>query len=703
MIDQVTIDRIIDAARIEEVIGEFVTLRKRGINYVGLCPFHDEKTPSFTVSPSKGICKCFSCGKGGNVVHFIMEHEQLSYYDALKWLAKKYNIEIVEKELTVAEQKVQNDRESLFILNEFAKDYYIRTLHEHAEGKSLGLGYFRERGFREDIIRKFQLGFSLGQKDAFTREAIAKGYKKEFLLKSGLSLENERGELHDRYRARVMFPVQTLSGKIVAFGGRILKKDEKTAKYINSPESEIYHKSNELYGIYFAKQAIAKADRCFLVEGYTDVLSMHQAGIENVVASSGTALTHGQIRMIHRFTNNVTVLYDGDAAGIKASLKGINLLLEEGLNIRVLLLPDGDDPDSFAKKHSASEFSEYIKEHETDFIRFKTEILLKDAGDDPVGRAHLIQDVVESIALIADDITRTVYITECSKQLEISEQLLQKEVDKKRLSVARDGSSAYRSGRQQYGVPRFSPGHSLPPQAPWPDQDHGSVPPANFIPDAPPSSPDDYQSFNPDQFPSVEPIDKVSNLENQVNSKMKRLEGNLIRNIIRYGNLPLFKKETIDAGLPAMTVTEFISHELKAESITLENPLYRQILEEAEANIGNKEFKPERHFLNHPDPQISLIAAEMITNPYELSKIYARFQVVVDESDQLDELIPHVVLELKNGILQQIILDIKKKLKVASDTSDDKQVRELSSNLMELQEVKKDIAKHLGERIVVRL
>jgi len=464
MIDQGTIDRIMDAARIEEVVGEFVTLRKRGVNYTGLCPFHDEKTPSFSVSPTKGICKCFSCGKGGNVVHFIMEHEQLSYYEALKWLAAKYHIDIIERELTAAEQKTQSDRESLFILNEFARDYYARTLHEHIDGKSLGLGYFKERGFREDIIRKFQLGFSLDYKDAFTKEALGKGYSKTYLVKSGLSLEGDTGELRDRYRARVMFPVHTLSGKVVAFGGRILKKDEKTAKYINSPESEIYHKSNELYGIYFAKQAIAKHDRCYLVEGYTDVLSMHQAGIENVVSSSGTALTHGQIRMIHRFTDNVTVLYDGDAAGIKASLKGINLLLEEGLNIRVLLLPDGEDPDSFAKKHSATEFIDYLKANETDFIRFKTEILLKDAGDDPVTRAHLIQDIVESIALIDDEITRTVYTTECSRQLGIREQLLQKEVDKKRIQTnneqsRRGAGSNYRGGRYQ-GEPASTP---LPP------------------------------------------------------------------------------------------------------------------------------------------------------------------------------------------------------------------------------------------------
>jgi len=691
MIDQATIDRIIDAARIEEVVGEFVTLRKRGINYTGLCPFHDEKTPSFSVSPTKGICKCFSCGKGGNVVHFIMEHEQLSYFDALKWLAKKYNIDVVEKELTVAEQKAQNDRESLFILNEFARDYYVRTLYEHADGKSLGLGYFRERGFRDDIIRKFQLGFSLDQKEAFTREAISKGYKKDYLVKSGLSLENEQHELRDRYKARVMFPVHTLSGKVVAFGGRILKKDEKTAKYVNSPESEIYHKSNELYGIYFAKQAIAKADRCYLVEGYTDVLSMHQAGIENVVASSGTALTHGQIRLIHRFTDNVTVLYDGDAAGIKASLKGINLLLEEGLNIKVLLLPDGEDPDSFAKKQSATEFAGYLKEHETDFIRFKTEILLKDAANDPVSRAHLIQDIVESIALIADDITRTVYISECSRQLEIREQLLQKEVEKKRLQAFRD-QSPRPSNQQRYGYSRISSGTPLPAPSdtPWPAQDNMPEPPTGFMPDAPPVSPDQYQS--------VMPEDKA--IQSQQSGKLDQLEENLTRNLIRYGNHLIFKKETIDIGLPSMTVTRFITSELKAEGIELQNPLYRQILEESEANLDNEGFRPERHFLNHPNPRISLVAAGMISDPYELSKIHSRFQVVADDATRLDEIIPRVLLELKNGILQQIILKTEQQLKEASLTKNEAQVIELSAHLKELIEVKKDLAKNLGERIV---
>ena len=424
MIDQPTIDRITDAAQIQDVVGDYVTLRKRGVNLLGLCPFHNEKTPSFTVSPAKGIFKCFGCGKGGNSVHFIMEHEQISYYEALKYLARKYNIEVEERELSPEEMAVRNDRESMLLVNEFAQKHFTNTLLHHIDGKAIGLSYFRERGFRDDIITKFQLGYSLELRDAFTQAAMKAGYNKDYLIKTGLTIEGDNHYLGDRFRGRVMFPVHTLSGKVVAFGGRILKKDDKMAKYVNSPESEIYHKSNELYGIYFAKQAIVKQDRCFLVEGYTDVISMHQSGIENVVASSGTSLTPGQIRLIHRFTENVTVIYDGDAAGIKASIRGIDLLLEEGLNIKVLLLPDGDDPDSFARKHNASDFIEYVQQNSSDFIRFKTNLLLADAGNDPVKRAGLVLDIVRSISIIPNTAIRGEYVKECSTLLNVEEQML---------------------------------------------------------------------------------------------------------------------------------------------------------------------------------------------------------------------------------------------------------------------------------------
>ncbi len=434
MIDQPTIDRILDAAQIVDIVSDFVTLRKRGVNYVGLCPFHDDKTPSFYVSPSKGLCKCFSCGKGGNAVHFIMEHEQMSYPEALKYLAKKYGIEIKERELSSEEKLMQSERESLFIVNNFARDYFQNILKNHVDGRSIGMAYFRNRGFRDDIIEKFQLGYCTESHDAMAQEAIKKGFKKEYLVKTGLCYETDDHRLRDRFWGRVIFPVHTLSGKVVAFGGRVLSSATKgvKVKYVNSPESEIYHKSNELYGIYFAKQAIVKQDRCFLVEGYTDVISMHQSGVENVVASSGTALTPGQIKLIHRFTNNITVLYDGDVAGIKASLRGIDMLLEEGMNIKVCLLPDGEDPDSFARKHNATEFQKFIQDNETDFIRFKTNLLLEDAGKDPIKRAELISNLVQSISIIPEAIVRDVYIKECSQLLRVEDKLLVSEVAKRR-------------------------------------------------------------------------------------------------------------------------------------------------------------------------------------------------------------------------------------------------------------------------------
>ncbi|HET9571585.1 MAG TPA: DNA primase [Bacteroidales bacterium] len=709
MIDQLTIDRIMDAARIEEVVGEFVTLRKRGINFTGLCPFHDEKTPSFSVSPSRGICKCFSCGKGGNVVHFIMEHEQLSYYDALKWLARKYHIEVVEKELNPEEQQVRNDRESMFILNEFARDYYIRTLHEHIDGKSIGLGYFKERGFREDIVRKFQLGYSLDQRSEFSKEAIRKGYSKDFLLKTGLSIANDQGELHDRYRARVMFPVHTLSGKVVAFGGRILKKDEKTAKYVNSPESEIYHKSNELYGIYFAKQAIAKNDRCFLVEGYTDVISMHQAGIENVVSSSGTALTHGQIRMIHRFTKNVTVLYDGDAAGIKASLKGINLLLEEGLNIKVLLLPDGEDPDSFAKKHSSTDFIQYLKDHETDFIRFKTDILLKDAGNDPIKRAGLIQDLVESISLIADDITRSVYIKECSRQLDFDENLLHTEVNKKRYNqLQREQQKRVASQNGLPSADRRNPGNAYgtrPNKTVVVPTNGVSVQSNSPIDNAAPPA-DFFAPVPSEEYPGTpapEPIQRVQPLTiTKPENPYDEFERNILKQVLRHGAMKLCEDENEDGSIREVSVTEFILATLAADEIEIHHPLLKRMLEEAQMEYQKPGYNPERHFRNHRDPEISLLAADLSSEPYELSKYHARFQKLETDAEKLDEIIPRVLEDLKYAIISNETQQLEDALKRAQREKNDAEVNRLTHELFLLQRTKRDLGKRLGERIVVR-
>src|SRR5690554_4479644 len=431
MIDHSTIQRILDTADITEVISDFITLRRRGVNMLGLCPFHNEKTPSFTVSPAKGIFKCFGCGKGGNAVNFIMEHENLSYPDALKWLARKYSIEVVEEEESEEQKQLKDERESLMIVSSFAQKFFSRTLWEENDGRTIGLSYFRERGFRDDILKKFELGYAPDGKTPFTDAAQKQGYKIEYLEKTGLTIKRDSW-LRDRFSGRVMFPIHNLAGRVIAFGGRLLKEDPKAAKYLNSPESEIYHKSKVLYGIYQARREISRLERCYLVEGYTDVLSMHQAGIENVVASSGTALTPDQIRLIKRFTPNITIIYDGDAAGIKASLRGIDLVLEEGMNVKVLLLPDGEDPDSFARKNGASGFQKYISENETDFIRFKTKLLLKTAEKDPIAKARLISDVIRSVAGIPDAITRSVYIKECSKLLDVDEDILYTEIRKQK-------------------------------------------------------------------------------------------------------------------------------------------------------------------------------------------------------------------------------------------------------------------------------
>ena len=432
MIDRATIDKILDAAQITEVVSEFVTLKKKGVNYVGLCPFHDDKTPSFYVSPAKGLCKCFACGKGGNAVHFIMEHEQMSYPEALRWLAKKYHIEIKERELTNEEKEAQTIRESLFVVNEFARDYFKNILHNHIDGKSIGMQYFRQRGIRDDIVEKFQLGYSTSSNDGFAKEALRKGYKKEYLIKTGLCYEKEDGSIRDRFWGRVIFPWFNISGKILGFGGRVLDSRTKgvSQKYINSPESDIFSKRKELYGIYQAKAAIVKSDCVYMVEGYTDVIAMHQCGLSNVVANSGTALSEEQIRLLHRFTSNITLLYDGDEAGVKASIRGIDMLLSEGMNVKVLLLPDGDDPDSFSRKHNATEFQQYIQDHEENFIRFKTNLLLKETQKDPIKRAGLIADMAKSIGLIPNEIIRYECLKECASILNIDEQILQNEIKK---------------------------------------------------------------------------------------------------------------------------------------------------------------------------------------------------------------------------------------------------------------------------------
>mgnify|MGYP002419831564 FL=1 len=667
MIDQATIDRILDAAQIVEVVSDFVTLRKRGVNYVGLCPFHNEKTPSFSVSPSKGLCKCFSCGKGGNAVHFIMEHEQMSYPEALRYLAKKYNIEIKERELTNEEKEVQSNRESMFIVNNFARDYFQNILKNHVDGRSIGLAYFRQRGFRDDIIDKFQLGFSTEGRDALAQEALRKGFKQEFLVKTGLCYETDDHKLRDRFWGRVMFPVHTLSGKVVAFGGRVLStENKKLAKYVNSPESEIYHKSNELYGIYFAKQAIVKQDRCFLVEGYTDVISMHQSGVENVVASSGTSLTPGQIRLIHRFTNNIMVLYDGDMAGIKASIRGIDMLLEEGMNIKVCLLPDGDDPDSFARKHNATEFQNFIQEHETDFIRFKAQLLMEDAGKDPMKRAELINDIVRSIAVIPEAIVRDVYIKECGQLLRIEDKLLVSEVAKRRELQAEKGNKPIASNN----APTPQPGEMPPP-----------FPPEEMEADT-------YQSFIPQE-----------GKEGQEFYKYERL---IIQMIVRYGEKVMCNLTDEEGNEVPVTVVEYVINDLKEDELAFHNPLHRRILSEASEHIHDQEFASERFFVAHPDPKISTIATELASDRYQLSKYHSKTQKLVTDEERLYEMVPMLMINFKNAIVAEELKHIMYALQDPSIANDNAQCDAVMQRYKEMKEIQNLMAKRLGDRVVLR-
>ena len=649
MLDQATVDKINDAAQIQDVVSDYVTLKKRGVNLLGLCPFHGEKTPSFTVSPAKGIFKCFGCGKGGNSVHFIMEHEQISYYEALKFLARKYHIEFQEKELTAEEQAVRNDRESMFLVNDFAQKHFSSTLLNHIDGKSIGLGYFRERGFRDDIIQKFQLGYCLDQRDAFTQTAIKAGYNKNYLVKTGLTFEGDNAYLADRFRGRVMFPVHTLSGKVVAFGGRILKKDDKMAKYVNSPESEIYHKSSELYGIYFAKQAIVRQDRCFLVEGYTDVISMHQSGIENVVSSSGTSLTPGQIRLIHRFTENVTVIYDGDAAGIKASIRGIDLLLEEGLNIKVLLLPDGDDPDSFARKHNASDFIEFVERNSLDFIRFKANLLMNDAGSDPVKRAGLVIDIVRSISIIPNSVIRAEYVKECSTILNVEEAMLYHEINKLKTNEKK--------------------------------------------------SPEANKQQNSDQFPPPDFFESESNTGFDL--KYDNEERNILQQLIRYGQSVMFYADA--EKTQPVTVGTFILEEFEHDQLSFQNALHQQIMDEYKLHCIDDTFNVEKFFLYHSNSQISQLTANLITEKYALSKVHSKVKKIEADGDRLIELIPRVIYEFKNSL---ILHDIRQKLielKAASDAKNSQLANQIMTEMAGLENVKKQLSKELGERIIIKI
>jgi len=645
MIDHATIERIIDAAEISDVVSDFVTLRKRGVNMLGMCPFHNEKTPSFTVSPAKGIFKCFGCGKAGNSVNFIMEHESLTYPEALKWLAKKYHIDVIEHEDSEEQKQLNDERESLMIVSGYAQKYFTKYLWEENEGRTIGLSYFRERSFRDDILKKFEVGFAPDGKTPFTEAAQKEGYKIDFLEKTGLTIKRDDW-MRDRFAGRVMFPIHNIAGRVIAFGGRILKEDKNMAKYLNSPESEIYHKSKVLYGIFQAKREISKTDRCYLVEGYTDVLSMHQAGIENVVASSGTALTADQIRLIKRFTPNVTIIYDGDEAGIKASLRGIDLVLEEGMNVKVLLLPTGEDPDSFAKKMGASGYLNYIKENETDFIQFKTRLLLKSTENDPVAKAKLISDVIRSVAVIPDTIIRSVYIKECSKLLDVNEDVLYNEVQKQK----RKQSDDFRTNEIREQTRKVARQPEIPKVA------------------------------KPGEFLEEELV--------------------FLRFLLKFNKNPLFELEGENPNeTEVISVGEFMITELENDELISQNELFRIIFGEVKDNLGKKDFDPWKHFIYNSNSEVSKLATNLLSDKHLESKIWQRGGGYTEkEEDILDLLIPKVINEYKARKIRLMLPIIEDEIsKAFLDNNFDKVIDE-QSKYMNLKRVEKDLSDKLGNR-----
>ncbi len=661
MIPKETVDRIFDTARIDEVVGEFVSLKKRGSSMIGLCPFHNEKTPSFNVSPARGIYKCFGCGKGGNSVNFIMEHEHITFPESLKWLAKKYNIEIQEEEVSSEQQAKDNERESLFLVSAFAAKHFTKNLHETEEGKAIALSYFQERGMRPDIIEKFQLGYSPDVWRDLTDAAVAAGYKLEYLVKAGLVIQNEedKEKYFDRFKGRVMFPVHNASGRIIAFGGRTLKTDKKVAKYINSPETEIYHKSNVLYGLFFAKKQIIAEDVCYLVEGYTDVTSMHQAGIENVVASSGTSLTVEQIRLIRRYTNNITILYDGDPAGIKASFRGIDLILEEGMNVRVLLFPDNDDPDSYSKKVSSEMLKQFIRENTKDFIRFKTELLSADVGNDPIKKAGLIRDIVESIALIPDAITRSVFVKDCSRILDIEEQTLLNELNKfRRTNFGKKQTDA----AKQKAASQFSEG---------------------FVEDI-----------------AAKPEEKVS-LDQQTGTEYQERE--IIRLLLLYGLNPVMAATEDEEGKPTeieVTFADFLLNELEHDS-KFESAIYQKIIDEFKQH-GEKGVIPDlNYFVNYPASEISMAAIDLVTIPYQLSDWEKHAIYVTTENMVLKTAATHATNSFKLRSIELMVAESRKEIRELEDKKEFENMMIVLAKLKALEDAKKHFSALLG-RVVIR-
>ena len=641
MIDRDTIDKIMEATNIVDVVSEFVTLRKAGINYKGLCPFHDDKTPSFMVSPTKGICHCFACGKGGNAVNFLMEHEQISYPDALRWLAKKYNIEIQERELSAEEKQQATDRESMFIVNEWAKNYFIDILKKNPDGQAIGLQYFRSRGIRDDIIEKFKLGYALPKRDALSKAAVAAGYKADYLVKTGLCYRKDNGVLVDRYAGRVIFPWFSVSGKVNAFGGRLLDSRTKGVqqKYVNSPESDIFHKERELYGLYQAKREIAKQDHVYMVEGYTDVIAMHQCGICNVVANSGTALSVHQIKALRRFTPNITLLYDGDEAGIHAAMRGTDMLLGEGMNVKVLLLPDGDDPDSFARKHSAEEFRKYVEDNQTDFIRFKSDVMLRGVND-PIKRSEAITSIVRSISVIPNQITRDTYVHECSDRLQINEQTL---INTMNSFIRGDIESAQKE--QEREARRH---------------------------DAPTAS-----AIAPSQDNPIEPL--------------------LIQLILQHGGDIIYKDvKTADGESINLTVAQFIDYDLSQDNLRLSNPIYQTILNEAAAHSGDEGFDPAAFFASYHDINVSSVASSLTFNKYQLCR---SLEITPDEEAVRLNTI-HLLSEYRAHTVQNMLNALKSRLAEAQRDKNGDEVRAILKEMMDARTLRDTIADSVGQSLI---
>ena len=696
MIDRATINKIMDAANIVDVVSDFVTLKRAGANLKGLCPFHDDRTPSFMVSPAKNYCKCFACGKGGNPVGFIMEHEQITYPEALRYLAKKYGITIEEKELTQEDIQRQDDRESMFIVNEWANKWFQDQMNNTEDGRAIGLAYFRQRGFRDDIIQKFQLGYcpdkSVEQEvpegntgvrrlrmGLMSSEALKAGYQEKYLtndpetgLGTGISIKNEKGALRDRYWGRVIFPIFTMSGKVVGFGGRVLDAATKgvNVKYQNSPESVIYSKKRELYGLFHAKQAIRKEDLCFLVEGYTDVMAMHQSGIENVVASSGTALTDDQIRLIHRLTDNITVIYDGDAAGIKASQRGIDMLLAQGMNVRLLLLPDGDDPDSFARKHNADEYQKYLAEHQVDFIKFKTNLLMEEAQGDPIKKSQLVNNIVQSIACIPNEITRSVYVQETALAMQMQERIIAQAVAKQ-VQANYEEQLKQRERRHPIDTPQDIPAEDIPL-------------PTNEIPEAPPV--EGYTA----------PL--VQSIRDRDSKRLYDKEEELMRLVLRYGEQVIGNMADEEGNERPVSVIEYITASMIQDELTLVVPIHKTIIDLALEHVHDEDFIAEKFFLNYPDPEINSFTFDLVTDKEQLSRMHQKPDK--DDGPNLPLLVSHIVTDYKLEIVSQQKRQIMRQLQDPELMRDPQRYLQVMTQYKDIKEIEKKLSQQEGRVII---